>query len=184
MLARTGLRFAPGVLLALASILASCTPSGGKSAGGESAPTPDALLILENLRAELIPAEGLLAAYGPPFSPEGYEILHQWNADIRPEPWWAADYERLDIRLPCCGAIHPYRDETRNCGCGHHQALYGLGKGLLREDVHPSRIQDQIGRWRAFFFPRETLQTEMERRALDDPAIRQALDELRQQGVC
>ncbi len=177
MVARTGWRFAPGVLLGLASILASCTPWG-------SAPTPDPFQILEDLRAELIPAEGSPTTYGPSFSLEGFEILRQWNTLIRPAPEWADDYARLDIRLPCCGAIHPHRDETQNCGCGHHQAVYGLAKGLLRSGFRVPETQEEIGRWRAFLFPRETLLEEMARRALLDPALRQALDELRQKGVC
>jgi len=62
--------------------------------------------------------------------------------------------------------------------------LYGLAKRLLRAGSQPTVVQAEIARWRAFMFPRETLQAELERRALEDPAIRQALDELRQQGIC
>ena len=184
MSARMGLRLAPGILLGLELILASCTPLGGERADRGSAPTPDPFQILADLRAELIPAGGSLTTYGPPFSSEGFEILREWNEGIRPEPEWADDYTRLDIRLPCCEAIHPNRDETQNCGCGHHQALYGLAKGLLRSGFRVPNTQAEIGRWRAFLFPRETLQAEMERRAVEDPALRDALDELQQQGVC
>ena len=171
-------------LIAGAWGLGSCSAVGRGSMAGESAPTRDALQILEDLRLELIPVAASATGYGVSFTPEGYEILTQWNAGIRPNSAWAHDYERIDIRLPCCGAIHPNEDETRNCGCGHHQALYGLAKRLLRAGSQPTVVQAEIARWRAFMFPRETLQAEMERRALEDPAIRQALDELRQQGIC
>lgn len=177
-------RVAPALLLSLASVLGSCTYPGAEVGAGSPTPTFQPLQILEGLRTELIPAEGSPTAYGASFSTEGYDLLRQWNTTLRPDSGWADDYEALDIRLPCCEASHPYRDETRNCGCGHHQALYGLTKRLLQGGATAGMAQDEVGRWRAFMFPRETLLAEMERRALDDPAFRQALDELRQQGVC
>ena len=171
-------------LIGLALTLTSCGALAGRRVGQAPTATPDALRILDDIRRELIPAEGSSTDYGPRFMSEGYETLRQWNVAIRPEAVWADDYVRLDIRLPCCEAIHPNEDESQNCGCGHHQALYGLGKQLLRSGTHLTNVQAEIGRWRAFMFPRETLQAEIERRALIDPAIREALDELRQQGVC
>jgi len=184
MVARTRLRFAPVALVSLALTLTSCGPQGGGRLAHVPTATPGPLRILDDIRREMIPAEGSPTDYGPSFTSEGYEVLRQWNLDLRPAAVWADDYERLNIQLPCCEAIHPYEDESQNCGCGHHQALYGLGKRLLQSGARVTEVQAEIGRWRAFMFPRETVQAEMERRALSDPAIRQALDELRQQGVC
>ena len=181
---RTGLRFAPDALVSLALTLTSCGAQGRDSLAHALTATPDPLRILDDVRKELIPTEGSSTDYGPSFTLEGYEVLRQWNVVLRPAAVWADDYVRLDIQLPCCEAIHPYEDESQNCGCGHHQALYGLGKRLLQSGARVNEVQAEIGRWRAYLFPRETLQAEMERRALSDPAIRQALDELRQQGVC
>ncbi len=164
--------------------LTSCRALDRATTGREPTATPDPLQILDGVRREVIPAEGSPTDYGLRFTPEGYEILRDWNDGIRPDRRWADDYERLDIQLPCCGALHPFEDEAKNCGCGHHQAMYGLAKRLLRNGTRPAAVQDEISRWRAYLFPRETLEAEMERRALDDPAIRQALDELRRQGVC
>ena len=62
--------------------------------------------------------------------------------------------------------------------------MYGLAKQLLDSGSPVTSVQAEIDRWRAFMFPRETLAAEMERLALEDPAIRQALDELREQGIC
>jgi hypothetical protein len=62
--------------------------------------------------------------------------------------------------------------------------MYGLAKRLLSTGHQPAAVQGEVVRWRAYLFPRETLQAEMERRALTDPAIRQALDDLRQRGIC
>src|SRR3990172_5967619 len=136
MVARTGQRFAPVALVGLALTLTSCGALAGRRVDHAPTATPDALRILDDIRMEMIPAEGSPTDYGPRFTSEGYETLRQWNADLRPAAVWADDYVRLDIRLPCCEAIHPYEDETQNCGCGHHQALYGLGKQLLRSGTH------------------------------------------------
>jgi len=171
-------------LAGLALTLTSCGAQGGGSPGPAPAAASDPLRILDDIRREMIPAEGSPTDYGPSFTSEGYEVLREWNVVLRPAAAWADDYERLDIQLPCCEAIHPFEDESQNCGCGHHQAMYGLGKRLLQSGARVTEVQAEIGRWRAFMFPRETVQAEMERRALSDPAIRQALDELRQQGVC
>jgi len=184
MLAPTGRIAASGVILSLTLGLTSCEGLPQESSPKSPTATPSPLQILEGVRQELIPAEGSETGYGPDFSSYGYEMLRQWNTDIRPAAVWVDDYVRLDIRLPCCGAVQPYEDETKNCGCGHHQAIYGLAKRLLKNGDRLPQVQAEIGRWRAFMFPRETLQAEMERRALNDPAIRQALDELRQQGIC
>jgi hypothetical protein len=184
MLTNAGRIVAPGAILSLTLIMVSCAGVRLEAADDQPTPSPDPLQILEDVRRYLIPAEGTATGYGPDFSEVGYEQLRQWNVDLRPEPRWADVYARLDIRLPCCGTEHPFADESQNCGCGHHQALYGLAKSLLRAGGRPADVQGEIDRWRAFLFPRETLLAEMERRALLDPAVRQALDELRQQGIC
>lgn len=183
MLARMGRILSLSAVITGALGLTSCRALD-RTLAREPTSTPDPLQILDTVRREVIPAEGSPTAYGPRFTSEGYEILREWNGGIHPEPAWADDYERLDIQLPCCGATYPFEDETKNCGCGHHQAMYGLAKRLLRNGTHPTAVQDEIIRWRAYLFPRETLEAELERRSLGDPAMRQALDELRRQGVC
>ena len=177
-------KLAPVAVLGLGLILTACAAFNPARFRSTPTSTPEPLQILENLRRELIPIEGSPTGYGPTFSTEGYETLLQWNESIRPAAAWADDYARLDIRLSCCGAVHPFEDESQNCGCGHHQALYGLAKQLLDSGSPVTSVQAEIDRWRAFMFPRETLAAEMERLALEDPAIRQALDELREQGIC
>ncbi len=147
-------------------------------------PTPGALEILAQVRAEVIPAEGLATDYDVDFSAEGYSKLLVWNETLKPAAGWADNYESIDITLPCCGAKHPFRDETQNCGCGHHQALYGVTKQLLNTGYSLEATQAEVARWRAYMFPKETLAAEMERRALTDPAIKSALDELKEKGEC
>ena len=82
------------------------------------------------------------------------------------------------------GSAAPSADETKNCGCGHHKALYGLAKRLLADGHNRTEAQAEIGRWAAYMYPRETLIVEMERRALTDPAINRALQEVKERGEC
>jgi len=140
--------------------------------------------LVEQLEAELIPAVGSLTGYGPLFDQNGYAELLRWNSDIRPKDSWAATYEALDISIPCCGATHPNRDESRNCGCGHHQALYGASKGLLERGYNLTKAQTEVNRWKAFFFPKERLVAELIRRFWTDPAFRKAIEDLKAQGLC
>jgi hypothetical protein len=136
--------------------------------GGRGAPkiprTPSPEQLVEQLQAELIPAVDTLTGYGPHFNQDGYDMLLRWNRDIRPEESWAADYEALNITLPCCAAAHPNRDETLNCACGHHQALYGVAKWLLQRGYTVTEVQTEVDQWKAFFFPRERLMAELVRR--------------------
>ncbi len=140
--------------------------------------------IVEHLRMELIPDQDAPTGYGPKFNRAGYAELLDWNRSISPVEPWSDEYEAMDISLPCCQAAHPYRDETLNCGCGHHQALYGASKTLLLRGYHLARVQAEVGRWKAFFFPKERLLAELERRSWTDPAYREALDQLKPRGLC
>jgi hypothetical protein len=176
------LRLLPAGLVLIGLVLSGCSPL--PSARPRSQPTPSPLEIVEQLQEELIPPEGSPSGYGPNFSSTGYQALIRWNAQLGPEAAWAADYEAVDIRLPCCAAEHPFADESKNCGCGHHQALYGAAKYLLRSRFSLARTQAEVDRWRAYFFPRERLAAVMEERAEQDPEVRRALQELMEKGGC
>jgi len=168
-------------LLLVAPILTACSAAGQRL---HATATPDPITLVQQIRDEFIPAEGSPTGYGPTFSLEGYQTLLAWNEALEPEADWAHRYEALDIRLPCCGAQHPFADESKNCGCGHHQALYGAAKYLLRSHFSLEETQDEVDRWKSYFFPRETLAAVLEQQALTDPRVREALEELAGQGGC
>ena len=147
-------------------------------------PTPSALEILARVQAEVIPVEDSDTGYDVVFNYAGYQTLLSWNRTFKPSIAWADAYEATDITLPCCGATHPYRDESQNCGCGHHQALYGATKYLLNIGYSPAQVQTEVNRWKGYMYPKETVAAEMERRAVTDPAIKQALEELKEKGQC
>jgi hypothetical protein len=154
----------------------------GKTAADGSQPT--AREVLERVRQEVVPADNAATPYGVSFNAKGYQTLLSWNSQYHVTQAQAASFESLDLTLPCCGFGHPSADETKNCGCGHHQALYGLSKRLLDFGYDQKAVQAEVGRWAAYFFPRETLEAVLSQRATGDPAMQQALDELQQNGGC
>ncbi len=174
--------FLSAIALALTGVGCSAVARGHPALAPTPTLSPEDILL--QLQAEMIPEEHSRTGYGPDFNQAGYETLITWNQRLRPDPAWAGDYEALDVTIPCCGAAHPFADESRNCGCGHHQALYGVGKYLLNVDHSREEAQAEVDRWRAFFFPRETMLAELQRRAIGDPSLQQALNELEQRGGC
>jgi len=173
-------------LTVMGLVLAACTASGGTAptAHFEHKDPPTALQIVGELRSELIPMPNSPTGYGPSFNSLGYTELLDWNQLIVPADFWSEEYEAIDITLPCCQAAHPNRDEALNCGCGHHQALYGAAKGLLARGYDLARVQAEVDRWKAFFFPEERLLAELEQRSLTDPVYRDALGQFKTQGLC
>ena len=140
--------------------------------------------ILQQVREEIIPAEGSPTGYGITFSDMGYQTLVAKNRELSIPPERVDDFESLDMSLPCCPFKHPSADEAKNCQCEHHQALYGLAKWLLQEDYPQDRVQEEVTRWNHYLYPKEALRAEMERRAKLDPAIEAALEELKAKGKC
>lgn len=145
---------------------------------------PDALEILARVKAEVIPAENTPTRYGVAFNAAGYETMLTWKDRYSVHPSQASDFEALNVTLPCCAFNTPSADESKNCGCGHHQAVYGLAKKLLADGYSRAETQTEIAQWVAYLFPQETMKAEMERRALTDPVINQALQELKEKGEC
>lgn len=140
--------------------------------------------VIERVRQEMIPQDDSSTPYGVSFSAAGYQTLLSWHSQMRVTRGKAGSFEALDVTLPCCGFGQPSADESTNCGCGHHQALYGLAKRLLGLGYSEQQAQDEIDRWAAYFFPRETMEAALAERAASDPAYEEALDEFRQKGGC
>ncbi len=69
------------------------------------------------------------------FSEAGYQTLLKWNEASTVEERYAVGFESLNLLLPCCDWRTPSRDESKNCACGHHQALEGLSKKLLSDGL-------------------------------------------------
>ena len=152
-------------------------------------PTADAALqnaraVLARMRDQVIPREGQTTEYGVTFNHSGYRTLVKWNQDSKVEPSYANAFESLDLRLPCCDWSKPSRNEKTNCGCGHHQALEGLGKRLLSAGWSRDAVQREVTKWNRYLFPREALRAELEKRDQLNPEIETALEELKAPGEC
>src|SRR4030042_1805400 len=98
-----------GLPLLVGLVLSSCTGTLESGAMGWGAPQPtlSPAQQIEALRLELIPAQDASTGYGPTFSPSGYEQLQEWNQTRAPQMRWASEHAALDIRIPCCDAVHP-----------------------------------------------------------------------------
>ena len=140
--------------------------------------------VVDRLRAEVVPPEGQATEYGVTFSESGYATLRQWNADIELQGGVARAYQTLDLLLPCCDWSMPTNDETRDCRCGHHQAVEGLSKELLSRGWNSRAIEGQVTLWNRYLLPQEAVRIEMEKRAPLDPEIDAALQELKARGEC
>lgn len=68
----------------------------------------------------------------------------------------------------CCGATKL----SQNCGCSHNVALQGLVKWLIKNtDYSDEQILKEIKNWQILFFPRPTLQEELERRNINPESV-------------
>lgn len=171
-----------GIAVALSVMLPG---SGVGTPSGEVTHSQSTLRqIIERVRAEVVPADDAGTGYGPHFNTGGYQTLLSWHSQYRVPRAQADVFESLDLTLPCCAFGHPTADEAKNCGCGHHQALSGLSKRLLGLGYDQKAVQVEVGRWAGYFFPRETMEAALSQRAGSDPAVQEALDELRQKGGC
>jgi YVTN family beta-propeller protein len=147
-------------------------------------PLSGAELILEKVQREIIPVEGSSTAYGVTFSEAGYQTLVAKNKELQVPPEKVTTFEGLDLTLPCCAFKNPSADESKNCACEHHQMVYGLAKDLLAQNYTPQQVQQEVGRWHHYLYPKESLRAEMERRGQNDPKIKAALEELKAKGKC
>lgn len=147
-------------------------------------PSPAVRALVEQVRNETVPAEGQATDYGMAFDGRSYDALVAAYPKLPVNPRWAVAYEQLDVTLPCCPTEHPVADETKNCGCGHHQSLYALAKQLLAQGRSTQQVQQELHRWAAYFFPKETIMAELQRRSVSDPAVAQVLTERRTKGGC
>jgi hypothetical protein len=168
------------VIVVVALVLGALLASGL----GRDERLSEAELILEQVRSEIIPAEGSPTGYGITFSDMGYQTLVAKNRELSVPPGQVEAFEGLDLSLPCCDFKHPSADEAKNCPCEHHQALYSLSKWLLNREYAAAQVQQEVTRWNHYLYPKEALRAEMERRGQLDPKVKAALEELKAKGKC
>lgn len=68
----------------------------------------------------------------------------------------------------CCGVTKL----TQNCGCSHNIALQGLTKWLIKNtDYSNDQILQEIRKWQILFFPRPTLEEELQKRNIQPESV-------------
>jgi hypothetical protein len=84
--------------------------------------------------------------------------------------------------LYCCDArtlVKPSGDAA--CGCAHSQAMRGLAAYLITnypDDYRDEAIVKELNRWRAVYFPKQTLtQALVEQRNAGEPGIQEIMEE-------
>ena len=117
----------------------------------------------------------MLAAFDPTYGPDGVEL----NGED------AERYIRVGSQtacLYCCEAKTLVQaNGTAACGCAHSQAMRGLAAHLIIN--HPQDYDDQalvteLNRWRAAYFPKQTLITALQlRRDAGEAGIKEILVE-------
>jgi hypothetical protein len=84
--------------------------------------------------------------------------------------------------LYCCDArtlVDP--KGVAACGCAHSQAMRGLAAYLItnyRDDYTDEELVEELNRWRAVYFPKQTLtEALVEQRNAGEPGIQEIMDE-------
>lgn len=68
----------------------------------------------------------------------------------------------------CCGATKL----AQNCGCSHNKALQGLTKWLIKNTEYSNdQILKEIHNWQILFFPKPTVQEELQRRNINPESV-------------
>jgi len=97
------------------------------------------------------PLVGKTSEYGIIYGNEGYKQLVNAVQTVTLSKAQESVIVGLDIELPCCGV--KTLQATNNCGCGHHQAMFGLAKTLASQGVSRDKIQAEINNWKTVFYP-------------------------------
>ncbi len=149
----------------------------------------------KEIRAEAIPT-GVPDTYGAVLNVSLDQVQASINVMSKFDPTYGkdkivlegADLERY-IRVGsatacqyCCEArtlVKP--DGVAACGCAHSQAMRGLAAYLITnypDDYTDEELVKELNRWRAVFFPKQTLTEALTaRRDADEPGIEEILQE-------
>lgn len=132
---------------------------------------------VQQIKEEVLPKEGSSTGYGVKFSTSGMNQMVGWYQDIQ----LSGDEKNRYIELGtkdntaceyCCGATKALRSDGQSaCGCKHNYALAGLIKYLVKNtDYSNQEILEEVGKWKGYFFPKQTLAEELQKRDISPTA--------------
>lgn len=122
---------------------------------------------------EVVPEKGSPTGYGVKFSTEGMKQMSESYQKISLEGTEKQRY--IDIGSSkgtsceyCCGADFAVRKDGRSaCGCKHNFAIAGMIKHLVKNtDMTDSEIKNEIDKWKAYYFPKQTMEQELKEREM------------------
>jgi hypothetical protein len=126
-------------------------------------------LMKEAVKGEIIPV-GMPAVYGEELgvafdanTDEMTDILRKYE-DHPLDDEQMERYKNVSLRISCeycCGVKSIiYENGKRACGCAHSYAMRGLAKYLIinhPEEYTNDEILMELGKWKATFFPKQTI---------------------------
>jgi hypothetical protein len=128
--------------------------------------------ILEEITPTGTPSYGKKAGISYDGVEAGLETLRGYaalslNSEEQQRYEAIADTEGTPCKY-CCGATKL----SQNCGCSHNIALQGLAKWLIKNtDYSNGQILQEIKKWQILFFPKPTLQEELQKRDIQPESV-------------
>ena len=160
---------------------ASPAPSGGAASGSSGSSGSTDLQAIIN---EVIPT-GTPAVYGPELGVsfdkpiESITILVNIDRTVSHTSLTADQlkrYVRVGTSISCeycCGAqTLVFPDGSMACGCEHSFAMRGLAKYLITKhgsEYTDEQVLGELARWKALFFPQQTVEKELALRGSSQP---------------
>ncbi|MFB6166736.1 MAG: hypothetical protein ABEJ62_00545 [Candidatus Nanohaloarchaea archaeon] len=132
---------------------------------------------VQQVRSEVIPEKGSSTGYGAHYSNDAIKKMVSWEENTELSGETRQRYIDLGSRKGtsceyCCGATSALTENGRiACGCNHNIALAGLVKHLVKEtDMTDKEIMAEIRDWKGFFFPKQVLKEELQKRGISPSA--------------
>jgi hypothetical protein len=127
--------------------------------------------VLDELRAEIIPAEGTETAYGIPLSLTSLPQFVEWWYTLRPAVELDARYfESLNgLVAPCCDDNQAYKCccETNGSACNIIRSAKGLASHLIHDlDYTADQVSASVMQWLQFARPDYYMADELRNRQM------------------
>lgn len=135
-------------------------------------------IFFKDLVSLLIPKKNSSSIIGVALSDHAYYELIGKGIQTT-EQALNTSFAGFDVSIPYCGFTATVSGLKDNCRCGYHLALYGVIKEALRLNIYSAQeIQNEIGRWVSYFFPKETVVAYLQKSIDPNQQTQQLIKEL------
>ncbi|MFB6215745.1 MAG: hypothetical protein ABEJ72_02075 [Candidatus Aenigmatarchaeota archaeon] len=132
---------------------------------------------IQQIRDKVLPDKGSSTGYGVKYSTAGMQTMVDWFKQTSLSEEQRNRYIEIGTKKGtaceyCCGATQAVRSNGQSaCGCEHNFALAGLIKHLVKNtDMTNEEILEEVHNWKAYFFPKQTLSEELQKRNISPEA--------------